>query len=40
MAGEGTFSHTVSSPTGEGVCTPRHFARTRRLAFGGTLGFV
>jgi aldehyde dehydrogenase len=40
MAGEGTFSHTVSSPTGEGVCTPRHFARTRRLAFGGTLDFV
>ena len=40
MAGEGTFSHTVSSPTGEGVCTPRHFARIRRLAFGGTLNFV
>lgn len=39
MAGEGTFSHTVSSPTGEGVCTPRHFARMRRLTFGGTLQF-
>jgi len=32
-AGEGTFSHTVSSPTGEGICTPRNFARVRRLAF-------
>ena len=31
-AGEGTFSHTVSSPTGEGICTPRNFARVRRLA--------
>lgn len=40
MAGEGTFSHTLSSPTGEGVCTPRHFARTRRLSFGGTLNPV
>jgi acyl-CoA reductase-like NAD-dependent aldehyde dehydrogenase len=40
MAGEGTFSHTVSSPTGEGVCTPRHFARIRRLVFSGTLDFV
>ncbi len=40
MAGEGTFSHTLSSPTGEGVCTPRHFARTRRLTFGGTLHIV
>lgn len=40
IAGEGTFSHTVSSPTGEGVCTPRHFARTRRLAFGGKLQFI
>jgi aldehyde dehydrogenase len=33
FAGEGTFSHTVSSPTGEGICTPRNFARVRRLAF-------
>lgn len=40
MAGEGTFSHTLSSPTGEGVCTPRHFARVRRLSFGKTLNFM
>lgn len=38
-AGEGTFSHTIASPTGEGVCTPRHFARIRRLAVSGTLHF-
>jgi len=30
--GEGTFSHTIASPTGEGICTPRHFARVRRVA--------
>lgn len=40
MAGEGVFSHTISSPTGEGVCTPRHFARVRRLAIAGSLRFV
>jgi acyl-CoA reductase-like NAD-dependent aldehyde dehydrogenase len=30
-AGEGYFSHTIASPTGEGVCTPRNFARIRRI---------
>jgi acyl-CoA reductase-like NAD-dependent aldehyde dehydrogenase len=40
LAGEGTFSHTIASPTGEGVCTPRDFARVRRLAVYGTLHFV
>jgi acyl-CoA reductase-like NAD-dependent aldehyde dehydrogenase len=30
--GEAYFSHTIASPTGEGICTPRHFARVRRLA--------
>jgi acyl-CoA reductase-like NAD-dependent aldehyde dehydrogenase len=30
--GEGPFSLTIASPTGEGICTPRHFARVRRLA--------
>jgi aldehyde dehydrogenase len=33
MTGEGTFSHTIASPTGEGVTTPRNYARMRRLAF-------
>jgi aldehyde dehydrogenase len=32
MAGEAYFSHTIASPTGEGICTPRNFARIRRLA--------
>ncbi len=31
-AGEAYFSHTIASPTGEGICTPRNFARIRRLA--------
>lgn len=39
-AGEGYFSHTISSPTGEGVCTPRTFARIRRLAVYGALQLV
>ncbi len=30
-AGEGYFSHTIASPTGEGICTPRDFARVRRI---------
>jgi len=32
VGGEGYFSHTIASPTGEGICTPRNFARVRRLA--------
>jgi len=31
-SGEAYFSHTIASPTGEGICTPRNFARIRRLA--------
>ncbi len=30
--GEAYFSHTIASPTGEGICTPRNFARIRRTA--------
>jgi aldehyde dehydrogenase len=40
IGGEGQFSHTVSSPTGEGVCTPRDMARVRRLAVSGNLRIV
>jgi aldehyde dehydrogenase len=40
MAGEGTFSHTIASPTGEGVCSPRNFARVRRMAVSKDLRFV
>lgn len=39
-AGEGYFSHTIASPTGEGVCTPRDFARVRRLSSFGSLRAV
>lgn len=37
MAGEAYFSHTIASPTGEGVCRPRDFARVRRMAIYGAL---
>jgi len=30
--GEAYFSHTIASPTGEGITTTRNFARIRRLA--------
>lgn len=40
MAGEAYFSHTIASPTGEGVCTPRNFARVRRLSLYGQLRVV
>lgn len=40
MAGEGYFSHTIASPTGEGICTPRNFARVRRLAISGNLQII
>ncbi|MBN1482640.1 aldehyde dehydrogenase family protein [candidate division KSB1 bacterium] len=39
-AGEAYFSHTLASPTGEGVCTPRNFARVRRLAIYKSLHIV
>jgi acyl-CoA reductase-like NAD-dependent aldehyde dehydrogenase len=39
-AGEAYFSHTLASPTGEGVCTPRNFARVRRLAIFKSLQIV
>ncbi|MFZ1289573.1 MAG: aldehyde dehydrogenase family protein [Melioribacteraceae bacterium] len=39
-AGEGYFSHTIASPTGEGVCTPRDFTRVRRIAISNALKIV
>lgn len=36
-SGEGYFSHTIASPTGEGICTPRNFARVRRLAIANSM---
>jgi acyl-CoA reductase-like NAD-dependent aldehyde dehydrogenase len=38
-SGEGYFSHTIASPTGEGITTPRDFSRKRRIMAGG-LRFV
>lgn len=39
-AGEGYFSHTIASPTGEGVCTPKDFTRVRRIAISNALKIV
>ncbi len=38
--GEGYFSHTIASPTGQGICTPRDFVRKRRIMTAGALRFV
>ena len=38
--GEGYFSHTIATPTGEGICTPIHFVRKRRIMTNGALRFV
>jgi acyl-CoA reductase-like NAD-dependent aldehyde dehydrogenase len=40
MAGEAYFSHTIASPTGEGICTPRNFGRVRRLSISGNLDMI
>ncbi|MBN1894775.1 aldehyde dehydrogenase [bacterium] len=39
-SGEGYFSHTIASPTGQGICTPRDFVRRRRIMTSGALRFV
>jgi aldehyde dehydrogenase len=38
--GEGYFSHTIATPTGEGICTPIHFVRKRRVMTHGAFRFV
>ena len=38
--GEGYFSHTIASPTGQGICTPRDFVRKRRIMIAGSMRFV
>lgn len=38
--GEAYFSHTIASPTGQSVVTPRDFCRRRRLMVAGALRFV
>ena len=37
--GEGYFSHTIATPTGEGICTPLDFVRKRRIMTHGALRF-
>ncbi len=38
--GEGYFSHTIATPTGEGICTPLNFVRKRRVMTHGALRFA
>jgi aldehyde dehydrogenase len=38
--GPGYFSHTIATPTGEGVTTPMTFTRERQFAIGGALRIV
>ena len=38
--GEGYFSHTIATPTGEGICTPLDFCRKRRIMVHGALRFA
>jgi len=37
--GEGYFSHTIATPTGEGICTPLNFVRKRRIMTHGAFRF-
>jgi acyl-CoA reductase-like NAD-dependent aldehyde dehydrogenase len=38
--GEGYFSHTIATPTGEGICTPLDFTRKRRIMTYNAFRFV
>jgi aldehyde dehydrogenase len=38
--GPGYFSHTIATPTGEGVTTPLTFTRERQFAIGGAMRFI
>jgi acyl-CoA reductase-like NAD-dependent aldehyde dehydrogenase len=38
--GEAYFSHTIATPTGEGICTPLHFTRKRRIMIAGAMRFA
>jgi hypothetical protein len=38
--GESYFSHTIATPTGEGICTPRSFVRKRRIMTHGAFRFA
>ncbi|MEG8946990.1 aldehyde dehydrogenase family protein [Rosettibacter firmus] len=38
--GEAYFSHTIATPTGEGICTPLDFVRKRRIMTHGAFRFI
>lgn len=38
--GEGYFSHSIATPTGEGICTPLTYVRKRRIMTHAALRFV
>ena len=38
--GPGYFSHTIATPTGEGVTTPLTFTRERQFAIGNAMRFI
>jgi hypothetical protein len=38
--GEAYFSHTIATPTGEGICTPLNFTRKRRIMVSGSMRFA
>ncbi len=38
--GEAYFSHSIATPTGEGICTPLHFTRKRRIMISGAMRFA
>jgi acyl-CoA reductase-like NAD-dependent aldehyde dehydrogenase len=38
--GESYFSHTIATPTGEGICTPLDFCRKRRIMVAGAMRFA
>ena len=40
VEGPGYFSHTIATPTGEGVTTPLTFTRERQIAIGGALRII
>lgn len=39
-SGEGYFSHTIASPTGQGISNPRDFCKRRRIMTHGALRFI
>jgi aldehyde dehydrogenase len=40
VGGPGYFSHTVATPTGEGVTTPMTFTRERQMVVGNALRII